>query len=251
MRAAPKVVSLVPSWTETLLECGVEVVGRTRFCVHPERAKTIPVVGGTKDLKLAELKALKPDVLLVDKGENLPWMAEEHGWKTHVTHVARAASLPAELGRLAELLGNAKLRALGREWEEELRRPFPPLSPEKLPGVLEWWRRPVSEPEGIVYLIWRDPWMAVSRDTFVGSMLEHLGCGRLLGGHAERYPKLDLSRLDPARTLLLFSSEPFPFGKKKAELLPLGFPCALVDGEAYSWFGLRSLRFLQAARAGG
>lgn len=241
-----RVVSLVPSWTETLLECGVEVVGRTRFCVHPARAKAIPVVGGTKDLKLEELKALRPDVLLVDKEENLPWMAEEHGWKTHVTHVRGAADLPGQLGELAALFANDPLRALAREWEEELRCPHAPGSVERLPGVLEWWRRPAAEPAQLVYLIWRDPWMAVSRDTFVGSMLAHLGFGALVPHFPERYPKLELSSFDPARTLLLFSSEPYPFAKRKPDTG--AFPCALVDGEAYSWFGVRSLRFLQRGR---
>ena len=241
-----RVVSLVPSWTETLLECGVKIVGRTRFCVHPERASAIPAIGGTKDLKLHELKALQPDIVLVDKDENLPWMAEEHGWRTHVTHVQAASDLPRELARLAALLENPGLMSLGRAWETELRKPYPSRSVEQLPGVLEWWRRPASEPERIVYLIWRDPWMAVSRETFVGSMFEHLGFGRLFPEFSQRYPRLDLASFDPDRTLLLFSSEPFPFAVKKPELG--AFSGALVDGEAYSWFGIRSLEFLRRSR---
>jgi iron complex transport system substrate-binding protein len=244
-----RVVSLVPSWTETLLSCGVEVVGRTRFCVHPEGAGAIPVVGGTKDLDLSKLVAIRPDLVLVDKEENLPWMAAEHGWKTHITHVSSAADMPGELGRLADLLSNERLRALGEEWNEELRAPFASRSVIRMPGLLEWIREPVSEPELILYLIWRNPWMGVSRDTFVGSMLAHAGYEALLPSFAQKYPKLELSAFDPARTLLLFSSEPYPFSQKRAELGKLGFPAALVDGEAYSWFGIRSLRFLQRGRA--
>lgn len=245
-----RVVSLVPSWTETLVECGVEVVGRTRYCVHPAAVKGIPVVGGTKDLSLSAVEALKPDLLLVDKEENLPWMAEGRGWKTHVTHVGTASDLRGELNRLGSLLGNEKLIALAEEWEQELARPYADgRRVSQMPGVLEWIREPTSEPAQLLYLIWREPWMVVDRATFAGSLLTHLGYGSLLPGFPVRYPKLDLSTFDPDRTLLLFSSEPYPFGRKRAEIRELGFPAALVDGEAYSWFGIRSLRFLQRSRA--
>lgn len=246
-----RVVSLVPSWTETLLHCGVNVVGRTRFCVHPrELVGAVPAVGGTKDLKLEELIALKPDLVLVDKEENLPFMAETHGWQTLITHVEKADDVPEELERLARTLGNEALGGLAGEWREELEHPaYPAARIENLPGVLEWIRRPDSEPETIVYLIWRGPWMSVSRNTFVGSMLSQVGYGGRLPPFEQKYPKIDLGAFDPKKTLLLFSSEPYPFGHKKQELLGLDFPAALVDGEAYSWFGLRSLRFLQGLRA--
>lgn len=246
MKAAPRVVSLVPSWTETFLDCGVNVVGRTRYCVHPPYARAIPAVGGTKDLQLEELKALRPDIVVVDKEENLPWMAEEHGWSTVVTHASSVAAMPGELERLSRLLLNEKLEGLAGEWRGVLRKPFAPgRKVARLPGVLDWWRKPAGEPERALYMIWREPWMAVAGDTFVGSLLAHLGYGHLLPSFPKKYPEVDLAHFDPSRTLLLFSSEPFPFARKKAELAALGFPCALVDGEAYSWFGLRSLRFLQ------
>lgn len=114
--------------------------------------------------------------------------------------------------------------------------------------MLEWLKPPEREPERLLYLIWRGPWMTVSRDTFVGSMLSNVGYGGRLPSFAEKYPKIDLADFDPATTTLLFSSEPYPFEKKKKELRALDFPSALVDGEAYSWFGVRSLRFLRQAR---
>lgn len=245
-----RVVSLVPSWTETLLACGVNVVGRTRFCVHPDSAAGLPAVGGTKDLKVAELAALKPDLVIVDKEENLPFMAEAHGWKTHVTHVRSADDVPHELDTLAAILGNAPLAKLAEEWRQELAAPaYPQTKAENLPGVIQWIRPPTGEPETLLYLIWRGPWMAVSRDTFVGSMFTQVGFGGRLPQFPERYPKVDLGSFDPRTTTLLFSSEPYPFGKKIAELGALDFASALVDGEAYSWFGIRSLRFLQKQRA--
>lgn len=240
-----RVVSLVPSLTETLLECGVEVVGRTRFCVHPLSAHAIPVVGGTKDLDLSLVEGLKPDLLLLDKEENLPWMAEARAWKVHCTHVESVGDMPREVEVLGALLGNTELRRQAEEWGAVLSAPRKNGRVEELPGVLEWIQKPAQEPAQILYMIWRNPWMAVAKNTFVGSMLAHAGYGERIPEFAEKYPKLDLGAYDPARTLLLFSSEPFPFVKKKKELQGLGFPCALVDGEVYSWFGVRSLRFLQ------
>jgi iron complex transport system substrate-binding protein len=242
-----RVVSLVPSWTETLLACGVNVVARTRFCVHPrELVGAIPAVGGTKDLDTARLLATKPDLVLLDKEENLPWMANQ-GLRVHCTHIQSADDVPRELDTLAGILGNDRLRAQASEWREVLTRGgYPREKVSELPGVLEWLKAPETEPEQIVYLIWRGPWMAVSRDTFVGSILTQVGYGGRIPRFSEKYPKVDLGNFDPAKTLLLFSSEPYPFGMKTQELLSLGFAAALVDGEAYSWFGSRSLKFLQS-----
>lgn len=244
-----RVVSLVPSWTETLLACGVNVVGRSRFCVHPAGlVDSIPVVGGTKDLKEDALAALAPDLLLLDQEENLPWMA--NAAPVLCTHVRAADDMPGELDRLAEGLENEALALLADEWRQELSQPhYPRERVRDLPGVLEWLEAPEREPEQILYMIWRGPWMAVSRHTFIGSLFQHLGYGGRIPAFPEKYPKLDLGDFDPERTLLLFSSEPYPFAAKKQELLSLGFPAAIVDGELYSWFGVRSLRFLQGLRA--
>lgn len=246
-----RVACLVPSWTETLLECGVNVVARTRFCVHPrERVGAIPAVGGTKDLDRDRLANAEPDILLLDREENLAAMAEGHACPVHATHVRAVDDVPRELENLSRILGNAGLASIAAEWREALAAPaYPRERVRELPGVLRWLKIPEREPEQVLYLIWRGPWMAVSRGTFVGSMLTQVGIGGRIPRFAEPYPKLDLSAYDPATTLLLFSSEPYPFGKKPQELLGLGFPCALVDGEAYSWFGVRSLRFLQGAAA--
>lgn len=245
-----RVVSLVPSWTETLLAAGVNVVGRTRFCVHADPA--IPVVGGTKDLRIEELEALGPDLVLVDKEENLPWMARSRGWKVHCTHIQGVRDVAPALDELAGLLENVKLAGWAREWRAELADP-PRPRPAVVPGFLRWVKepeRPSLLPSRWLYLIWRGPWMTVSPATFVGSVFSHLGYGDRLPAFREKYPKIDLGHFDPADTLLLFSSEPYPFGKKTQELRGLGFPSALVDGEAFSWFGLRSLRFLQKSRSG-
>lgn len=242
-----RVVSFVPSWTETLLASGVNVVGRSRFCIHPEGAKAIPAVGGTKNFKMEALEELKPDLVILDKEENTPEMADSRGWKVHCSQVKRTDDVPEELDRLAAILGNSTLGKLAEDWRIQLASPtYPKEKVAALPGVIDWLKEPETEPEQIVYLIWRSPWMAISRDTFIGNMLSQVGYGGRLPHFQDRYPKVDLGSFDPAKTLLLFSSEPYPFAEKRRELLALDFPSALVDGEAYSWFGLRSLRFLQS-----
>lgn len=87
--------------------------------------------------------------------------------------------------------------------------------------------------------------MTASANTFIGSVLKQLGFSDLAGAADERYPKFDLHELDPQNEVLLFSSEPYPFARRKRELADLGFACALVDGESFSWFGVRALKFLE------
>lgn len=230
-----KVVSLVPSLTETLLKCGVEVVGRTRFCVHPPG--DIPVVGGTKQADWEKVRALKPDFVLFDREENTLEMAEACPFPKLVTHITSLAGLARDLRILAKALGNKKLGHLALRAEGIQARKVsavPSLSVLQAPDY--------AKIKTILYLVWRDPWIAVSRDTFIGDMLSHMGYE--LPVYPERYPKMALEDYDPASTLLLFSSEPYPFGKKAEELRGLGFPSLLVDGEGFGWFGIRALDFL-------
>ena len=87
--------------------------------------------------------------------------------------------------------------------------------------------------------------MAIGNNTFIQSMLDFIGLSDCRIQFSEKYPTIDLSLLD-AETLLLCSSEPYPFAKAQESVVDLGFPCALIDGEKFSWYGLRSLTFLQA-----
>jgi len=96
-----RVVSMVPSWTETLLECGCEVVGRTRFCIHPERVRDIPIVGGTKSIDWDKVGALNADLLLLDREENTRSMSVESPIEVFATHVTSVDDLAPELERLS------------------------------------------------------------------------------------------------------------------------------------------------------
>ena len=96
-----------------------------------------------------------------------------------------------------------------------------------------------------VYLIWAKPWMAAGPSTFIGDVLGWLGYGSLHRRSDAPYPKVAMAELNPANTALLLSSEPYPFARAEAQMRALGFPCALVDGEKFSWFGVRTLTFLE------
>ncbi|MGE3974876.1 MAG: helical backbone metal receptor [Bdellovibrionales bacterium] len=243
-----RVISMVPSWTETLIESGVEVVGRTRFCVHPQdKIQKIKAVGGTKEIQWDLVRELYADLLLLDREENPKSMAEESPLPVFDTHVTDLRDLPAELSRLAERFSSRKLEEFSGRWQKVGLLSQKNRSLERLPGVKKW-LKPYSGQTDFLYLIWKNPWMAVGEHTFIDSMLKHLGFTKNALAHNSariKYPQVDLSTYDPEKTLLLFSSEPYPFHKRHDFAQSLPFSSAIVDGEAWSWFGLRSLRFLE------
>lgn len=244
-----RVVSMVPSWTETLIEAGVEVVGRTRFCIHPaEKVKAIPVVGGTKDIDWEKLKTLDFDVLLLDKEENLKQMADDADCEVIATHVKSCDDVIGELRSLSKKLKNATLASYADRWEFAIEQLRKKPSAGLVPGLQTWIKVPIARCENVVYVIWKNPFMAVTRETFIGSMLDLVGLSTSVrfADKQKQYPEIDLAQFDKEKTLFLFSSEPFPFHKKISELEQLDLAAAaIVDGEAYSWFGLRALKFLE------
>ncbi len=247
-----RVVSLVPSWTETLLESGVNVVGRTRFCVYPiEKVKNIPTVGGTKNWNWPAIQALKPDLLILDQEENPKFMSEQREIPVLSTHVTSLKTLPGEIAKLALRVNSSALADLAKRWSELGK--WQGLSRwqvnEPIPGMIEWGRQPEGPIRNVVYVIWRNPWMTVSKSTFIGSVLEVVGFSPYLRDFATKYPEFALSDYEPSETMLLFSSEPYPFLRKKTVLNPVSAAYAFVDGECYSWFGVRSLRFLEGLKA--
>jgi hypothetical protein len=247
---------MVPSWTETLLECGCDVVGRTRFCIHPAMARGIPVVGGTKTINWDKVRSLEPELLLLDREENTRAMAEESPVEVFTTHVTAIPDLAPELERLAQRLEAPTLGNVAARWSRVTARGHDSLARwQDLPGVIEWLRPPLQQEIGpFAYLIWRDPWMAIGPETFIASMLTAVGlppalllpCAPLEG--IVKYPVIDPAEL-PDEAVLLASSEPYPFHRKREALLALERPVAIVDGECFSWFGVRSLAFLEGVAA--
>ena len=242
-----RLVSMVPSWTETLLECGLNVAGRTRYCIHPKSiVDPIAVVGGTKDISWEKIKALNADLLILDQEENPKKFADQATLPWWSSHVENLSSVPRDLENLNAQLNSEKIKKVIDRWQKL--SPLPKFPWNEFPGIIKWWRQPVDswQPEQILYLVWRNPWMAVSKDTFIGSMMSFLKAD--LPKFEAKYPKIDLAQYDPQKTLLLFSSEPYSFAQHERELTNLPFHSALIDGEKFSWFGVRSLSFLESLK---
>jgi iron complex transport system substrate-binding protein len=245
-----RVVSLVPSWTETLLACHVNVVGRTRYCIHPQgQVSHIPVVGGTKDIQWNEVKKLNPDILILDREENPKSFAEQSPYPIFASHVCDVYSVARDLLAMANCLSNRELIRIAERWQIVTQKPEPVLEWADFPGVKEWWVKPQGPIDSIEYVIWRKPWMVVTEKTFIGSMLAQLGLAKMLRRHeGNPYPQVDLDSMLSNNRLFMYSSEPYSFSRHRQELSERGFPSVLVDGESFSWFGLRSLDFLESVK---
>ncbi|MDH0867427.1 helical backbone metal receptor [Mitsuaria sp. GD03876] len=288
-----RVVSLVPSVTELLFALGLGpwIVGRTGFCIHPAPAvSAISKIGGTKDVQLDKLRALAPTHVVVNVDENrldtvealrafVPHVVVTHpcGPEDNLTLVTQMVGMvevfAAELGvrseppgrnvRNSEDQGNPPplpdvpdLRDRAARLAAELR--------EELAACRAFRSAPRQGPAAprVLYLIWRDPWMTVARDTYIARMLAEVGWHSwppVEGGEsgAARYPVLAgeepwLAEIDE----LLLSSEPYRFDERhlaEARALCPNARVRLVDGELVSWYGPRAaegLRYLRGlARA--
>lgn len=238
------IVCLVPSITELLfdLDLGDHLVGRTGFCVHPApRVKQVPKVGGTKDVDIEKIRELRPTHAVVNVDENPRWAAE--ALREFVPHVIVTHPVdPTGNIKLYRLLGGI----FGRQKQADV------LEAQ----FLEAYQAAVRETEGlprqrVLYLIWRNPWMTVSRDTYISRALSLVGWDTMPAQAAVRYPELpDLSQCLGEVDAALLSSEPYRFREKhRAELgrlLPEGSRCriVLVDGEMASWYGSRAIQGL-------
>jgi ABC-type Fe3+-hydroxamate transport system substrate-binding protein len=243
-----RIVSLVPSWTETLIEAGANVVGRTRFCIHPhEKISSIEAIGGTKSFNAEKLRDLQPELIIMDREENTLEMHELASSLAPVlvTHVERVSDVSRELRAIANSLDGSPSSELSdyanrfdRVLSETLREPV--LHNDSIRFI----KGEFQDQMKLVYVIWKDPWMCVSRNTFIGSMLNEAGIQNLWSPAASKYPTLDEI---PADAVVFLSSEPYPFAKKTPELPNANV--AIVDGESFSWFGLRALRYLESIKA--
>lgn len=249
-----KVISFVPSWTETLIEAGVDVVGRTRYCIHPaHKAVFLPVVGGTKKIMIENCKALNPDFISFDREENnleMTQLCDEYGLKWIATHVVDLRSCGESLLLLSRKLNNKQLADWGQAYLDFSALNLSYQQRKKLYRSMllessndQFLNLDFVHNQTVKYLIWRKPLMMVSRDTFIGSMLAHIGLN--VEVQNKRYPQLEENSL--LNSFCLFSSEPYPFEKDYRSFMDEGVRGVLVDGEKLSWYGIRALRFLESA----
>lgn len=229
-----------------MLECGLEVVGRTRFCIHPhEKIKALPVVGGTKALKLEELLRLSPDVVILDREENKKEMAEElwrHGIKTEVSDIVSVETAALFTKKLSGIFQNEKLDQLAEEYLLLDKKKF---SKEKFIEKAVKNTHTEIDFNHLVYVIWKKPWMVIGEGVFIADVLKHFEILLApLGKPGEKYPQV--SEEDLKKSFGLYSSEPYPFEKEFNSLTEAGFRGALVDGEKISWYGIRNFNFLKS-----
>jgi ABC-type Fe3+-hydroxamate transport system substrate-binding protein len=229
----PRVVSLVPSVTETLVALGVAPVACTRFCEQPG----IATVGGTKDPHVAAIIALRPDLVVVNDEENRREDADAltaAGLHLHSMSPRSVADVGPAVVDLARAVGVALPDPFAEwtAWQSACARPV------------------ASRQRRVAVLVWRRPWMTLASDTYAASLLEMLGFDNALAagagpaGTAARYPETSLDELAAAAPdVVLLPSEPYPFGERHvpevaAAMAPAGVE--LVDGRDLFWWGIRT-----------
>lgn len=229
-----RIVSLVPSQTELLYDLGLDerVVGITKFCVHPDEwFRNKARVGGTKKVDVARVAALKPDLILANKEENVKEQIDELGeiapvWVSDIHTLEDSLRMIEQVGRVCDEEDIAhNIAGRIREQFGELRSP--------------------TARKSVAYCIWRDPWMWAGGDTFINNMLVHGGWVNALES-TRRYPEIGLEALKEYNPDLVFlSSEPYPFKEIHIAEIKAVMPQAkvmLVDGEMFSWYGSRLLK---------
>ncbi|MCB0697131.1 MAG: ABC transporter substrate-binding protein [Chitinophagaceae bacterium] len=226
-----RIISVVPSQTELLYDLGLEreVVGITKFCVHPDEwFRNKERVGGTKKLDIEKIRSLQPDLIIANKEENtqeqIELLEKEFPvWVSDITNLPGAVNMIQALGQVTGMEGKAN------KLVEEIVQGFNDL-------------HKANTPKRVAYMIWRSPWMSVGNDTFIHSMIRTIGWQNILAGKT-RYPEVTLEELKKYQPeLILLSSEPFPFKEQHItevkEVLPYT-EVMLVDGEMFSWYGSR------------
>ncbi len=233
-----RIVSLVPSLTELVVDLGLrtKIVGITKFCVHPEdlRQSTV-IIGGTKNVRIDKIKSLAPDIIIANKEENTLQIVSQLEkiapvWVTDIANERDNLITIADFGKIfnrqkeaADLVSRISLE------QEKLSRIKTRFSSKK-----------------VLYLIWKNPYMAAGSGTYIDAMLRLNGFENYCANEM-RYPEIDLDDINKNSSpdLIFLSSEPYPFKENDRRELEVPFPSAnvvLVDGEMFSWYGSRALK---------
>lgn len=238
-KTTPKrIISLVPSQTELLYDLGLEeeIVGITKFCVHPNHLKaTKQIIGGTKQVKLDKIKALQPDIIIANKEENTKEIVEELSkispvWVTNIITIEDNLQMISDFGKLFNK------RTEAQKWTDKITfayNDFQQFIKDK----------PFRK---VAYFIWANPYMVAGKDTFINEMLV-LNRFENIYKEKGRYPEIELEKVrqegDPE--IVFLSSEPFPFKDEHAFEIGRNTHHAktiFVDGEMFSWYGSRLLK---------
>lgn len=232
-----RIISLVPSQTELLFDLGLdaEIIGVTKFCIHPKhRVQSKFKVGGTKKLDIETIRSLNPDLIIGNKEENahadIEALQQEFPvWMSDILNLEDALEMIKTIGDLVCRSPEAGYLI------HLITAGFNDL--QVLAG-----QRGIDIP--VLYMIWKKPFMSAGRDTFIDDVLRRIGLSNVVS--EARYPVLEgdtIASLNP--TLILLSSEPYPFQEKHisefVNMVP-GSRVMIVDGEMFSWYGSRLVR---------
>ncbi|MBA4198087.1 MAG: cobalamin-binding protein [Chitinophaga sp.] len=234
-----RIISLVPSQTELLFDLGLnaEVIGITKFCIHPkEWFQTKTRIGGTKNINIEKIKQLKPDLIIANKEENVKEQIEAlqafcSVWISDVNNLNDALQMIESIGTITGKKHNAKCIT------QRIINSFSQLTTHHSPITC-------------CYLIWREPYMTVGGDTFINDMLERCGFINVFK-QSQRYPIISIEAIQQQECdLILLSSEPYPFKQQhieeiKSKIKNSRTQVLLVDGEMFSWYGSRLIQSTQ------
>ncbi len=227
-----RIISLVPSLTELLIDLGLKnrLIGRTRFCIHPSsEIDDLLVIGGTKNPNISKIRKLEPDFILANLEENRKQDVGELRELTHV-EVTDINSITEALDTILDLGQKLGVGEKSASLVSEIRT------------VLS--QKPETKSLKAAYFIWRDPWMVAANHTYIHDVMKEYGLVNVFGNQS-RYPQITLNQLQKkSPELILLSSEPYPFKEKHIEEIQSVCPHSqieLVDGEWFSWYGSRML----------
>ncbi|MCE3228257.1 MAG: iron transporter [Bacteroidetes bacterium] len=228
-----RIISIVPSQSELLWDLGLreELIGITKFCIHPnEMFRKVERVGGTKKLDIEKIRELKPDLIIGNKEENereqIELLRKEFQvWMSDIFNFEDALEMMKCIGDLTGKQSEAE------KITEEINRFLPSI-------------KVIFPNKKTAYFIWKDPYMLAASDTYIDAVLNHIGLSNAASG-LSRYPEITIEQLKKIKPEYCFlSSEPFPFKEKHAKELQEFLPetkVIIVDGEMFSWYGSRLL----------
>ncbi|GGH24012.1 helical backbone metal receptor [Mucilaginibacter phyllosphaerae] len=227
-----RIISVVPSQTELLFTLGLDahIAGITKFCIHPaKKVKHIAKIGGTKQLDMQAIHHLHPDLIIANKEENQQSQIEEL-MKHYPVWVSDIHNLPAALTMITKVGEITGRGAAAAKLYGSIGTQFKTL-------------QPFVQPINVAYFIWRKPYMAAGKGTFIDSMLQLCGFKNVISD--ARYPEVTMDELKLLKPgVVLLSSEPYPFGQKHIDEFKNALPDSeiiLVNGELFSWYGNRLL----------
>ena len=245
-----RVVSLVPSLTETVCRLGAadRLVGRTLYCVEPRlQVRGIPEYGGTKNPKIEQIVAQGPDLVLACVEEN----KAEHLEELELEGVPVFTVMPRTLDDVDRLLGDLGA-LLGVEDAAKTARADLKSAREdaaRWRERLEAARKEIDAPFPVpaATLIWKNPWLVAGSGTYIHAVMEALGLDNRYGERSEYY-EIELEDLESADLdLVLMPDEPYRWSKRDVVVVSeaAGYVestefCPRLDGKQLAWYGTRT-----------